>query len=306
MFSGAFTSMCTQKEYKEKSYCQRGIIYSVNLGSSALLGLFGACMIWTGQFVYLTNSGKKTSKYFAVFYCCTAFCNITSNFFNYMFLSYSPNIVLFFSIFSVVSTLGIIGFTMIPKVTVTSKGQDEEEEIEEGSEEKELVLSSEEKTEQEDVEVMSLEPTATVLENQISKKSDNEEKKPKDKKNVKEVLVRVFQLFTNKRMIRLMPFLLLSGVCQGLPVAALYRYTVRTIPDLSKVETNKKIALTMMSYGFSAACTGLYIKIKLNMESLKAFLVITSTMLMIISLALLYVFYYPNFYFMFVVSFGRN
>lgn len=76
------------------------------------------------------------------------------------------------------------------------------------------------------------------------------------KKTPKEVIRLVLQLAKDPRMRKLMPFICMSGLMQGIPSLALYRITTRALPGETNVEINKKISLTMAVLGALGVASG--------------------------------------------------
>ena len=80
----------------------------------------------------------------------------------------------------------------------------------------------------------------------ISKKDVNT---PEKRKTLKEVVSLVFELSKKPRMKKLIPFICLSGMIQGIPSLALYRITTLALKGEEHIEINKKISLTMAVLG---------------------------------------------------------
>ena len=109
---GAYCSNLTEKP----GYCKREIIKSVILGCATLTGLVGASLLWTGQFLYLSNYGPNKGLYNSMFFTVQQFTGVAAQTFNYIYYTFSPDVKSYFMIFLVVGVLGCLSFTLLPKV----------------------------------------------------------------------------------------------------------------------------------------------------------------------------------------------
>jgi hypothetical protein len=111
--SAAFNGYCTSQT-KLDGFCSKEYIYASSIGSAALTGMIGASLIWTGQFVYISNSGPNKGKYNSIFFTICQFTGLAGNAFNYIYYSLKSNIVLYFTIFVVIGIFGSISFFFLP------------------------------------------------------------------------------------------------------------------------------------------------------------------------------------------------
>lgn len=62
-----FSAYCSNLTDKP-DYCKREIIKSIILSCATLTGLIGASLLWTGQFLYLSNYGPNKQLYNSMFF----------------------------------------------------------------------------------------------------------------------------------------------------------------------------------------------------------------------------------------------
>lgn len=120
--SAAFAGYCaSQEEENRQAYCKNSVIKTVMLISSGLLGFIGECLLWTGQYVYIANSGPDKAKYNSIFFTVCQFAGLTANTFNYIYYSLTPNVARYFSIFFVFAVVGNTSMFFLPKLNKISE-----------------------------------------------------------------------------------------------------------------------------------------------------------------------------------------
>lgn len=249
MGSGAFTEYCAEDKHSHLAICSIRNVYIVNIVLSILQGGPGSSMLWTGQFLYLSNLGTEPGKYFGIFFIFFQFTQISGNLFNYLYYTFSPNVFTYFVIFVVLSIVSSLAFIFLPSVF---KGDalkmKEAEKLKNGDQDEFDNIDEEER--------MALgEGSVSQRAKEVKKVEKTEEKK----KSAMEVISLVCKLFKNPRMRRLIPFMCLSGMMQGIPSLALYRITTRALKGEPDVEINKKISLTMGVLGTVGVLAGQYL-----------------------------------------------
>lgn len=112
----------------------------------------------------------------------------------------------------------------------------------------------------------------------------------------------VLELSKDPRMRRLMPFICMSGLMQGIPSLALYRITTRALPGETNVEINKKISLTMAVLGTLGVTSGQFLQKNLDKGKASSYMRFTSTLNLLALGFLLYLAYHPSFGLIFIVT----
>lgn len=277
MFTGAFTGYCsTNLEHK---ICESTSIFSINIFSSLLLGGFGSTLLWTGQYIFINKLAKDSSHLFAQFYTLFNFSKISGNVFNYVFYTFSPDIILYFSIFVGFCFFSFILFTFLPKVY------------------KEKSLSNNGNY---TYGVKSLEEEDSLFDSgYIESEAEEEDKEEIVKK--KKIGV-IFKTMFSKNVLKITPYMFLSGILQGVSGAFLYIVTTRTCKGFSDVEINKKISLTMIINGCFSVLIGRVLQKIIKKSNLRPLVVFTSILFIFFFGGIIYVWFNPNYYLMFIVN----
>jgi len=120
---------------------------------------------------------------------------------------------------------------------------------------------------------------------------DSVEVKDPVSKSLLETFSSTYHLFRRTKLIRLVPFMVLSGTLQGLMQAFMYKITERVEGES---EANRNISITMICYGVSGVITSQLLQTIL--EKLKPSIPIIGTTLgwLICSIMLVLVYYYPS------------
>lgn len=283
MFAGAFTGYCS-KSKSDSAVCERITVQGLNVFTSLFLGSFGYCWLWTGQYVYISQSGKETGKLFGIFYSLFQFNQVFGNLFNYIYYSFSPNIELYFTIFVVVSLLTSIGFATLPKIGIEEKKIKLKEKEYSNSDEEPMIPEEDMKT------FKTVEPDF----------DDNKE----EKKSLFREYWDVLKFSSNKKMLTLIPYMIFCGTLQGNTSAFMYRVTTHSIQGEKPVEKDKKIALTMIVYGAAGVIAGQIMHRTLDKAVLRYYVRGVCT-LFLGSVGLMYfVFHYqPEYQYVFIVIF---
>lgn len=289
MLSGAFTAYCSHGS-KDIFYCSKTAVYSMNLISSVLLGTFGATLLWTGQYVYISRLSNEDGKLFALFYSVVHFNQISGNLFNYVFYSYSPNIVLYFIIFVMICFTSMLLFSFLPNKVGNKKSL------------KNLVLKNDEKGEENNKLQLDESSSEDLVSSSGETDCDLSRKKEGEKMEVKDKSIKtVFKTMFSKEVLNVTPFMLISGILVGTVSTFLYKITSKTCQNEAEVEINKKISLTMMVYGLCGAFMSQILQRVLEKLNLKPLIILSCLVFSFTIWTMSYVWNHPNYKLAFIV-----
>lgn len=104
------------------------------------------------------------------------------------------------------------------------------------------------------------------------------------------------------RVLRVTPFMILSGIQLGTISTFLYKITTKTCKDLPEVEIDKRISLTMMLFGLCGALMSQILQRILDKSNLKPLILLSCSLFLVSVLVMKYVWDNPVYYFALIVK----
>ena len=286
MLSGMFAFYCKHDNFE--GACSKDSVRWFNYIAAFLLGCPGGALVWTGQYEFIDWMGDtqaEIKQFFSIFFGILQISTITGNVFNLLFYSFTFDTQFYFRVLFFLT----LGLTVLILIILPSKKPATNVEVDgNGIVDEEIRAKNTEPKNEIEKENVGLEanqniPVLDVQPDQ--RRGRDQEQLGNQEVTIKESLNKFFTLLFVPNILRIWPYMILSGVFQGYLASAIYRLVLIVYKDSDQDFNKRVISVIMIGHGIAGCLTSALLgslKINLLTTTMKINALLTAAVMLLV------------------------